>query len=337
MHFALVTEFLIINRADNKTISSLKLALAKLELDGQQQIQLGDSIAINTQSQLSLQQLALNQRNTSEDKASELKLSNSLSAQLNAQANFNSNEQSLQQQGAIRIHNLDLAQNQTALKTPAINWHGQINWQQTDTMQLTAKGALNGDKLEFTQQGEDNLLQISQNLQAQLDLRLTNNAEQLALQQKGAVNISNLAFQQKELSQLAKRILYDGKVHFTQHYTQEESAESGTQKIVLAGKLNVSGSRTELPAKKLTIAQNLSSDFTLASTLKNDTLSLDYQGSGQIDAFHFSNEQQKAKFDILNWQGEGEFKQNLGDTEQNPKLNGQFNLNLNKLQAMPCN
>jgi hypothetical protein len=220
-----------------------------------------------------------------------------------------------------------------AVNTPAINWNGKINWQQTKELKLTAKGDLNGQQLQFKQQTAEAPLQLTQSLQAQLDLLLTNNAKQLQLQQQGSVHITDLNLQQQGLSQLAKLVRYDGNLNLTQTHPSDEKAENGTQDIDLQGKLTLNQAQTELPDSKLSIAHNLSSDFALKTTIANDLLQTDYQGSGQISAFRFSNQQQTARFKRFNWNGKTQFTQNLAQSEQQPKLSGQLKLNATQIQA----
>lgn len=319
--------------ADKKQQSLLNLALVSLDLDGKQQIQLGDTIDIATQSDLALTQLSLTQENNSGEGSSKLQLSNNLNAKLNLKANFAEKKQSLQQSGAIRINNLDFQQNDIDLKTPAINWNGKINWQQTDAMQLSAKGDLNGKQLQFKQQNPESKLQLQQSLQAQLDLELKNNDKQLSLQQTGVISLNDLNLQQQGLQQLAQLIRYDGTVNFVQTQPTENQPESATQDISLQGKLALQNARTELPEQQIKIAQNLNSDFTLNTNIQNETLRLDYQGSGQIKAFNFKNAQQTAAFNTFNWRGKTSLQQNLSQTEQKPKLSGQLKLSANRIKA----
>ncbi|BBP44799.1 hypothetical protein THMIRHAS_01720 [Thiosulfatimonas sediminis] len=313
--------------------NSLELALAAMQLDGQQHITLGDDLQLKTQSNLTLKQLTFAQQDNSAETPIQRKFSSNINAKLNLQAKFAENQQSLQQTGTIQITNLAFKDKMMSLSTPAINWNGALDWQQTAALKLSVKGDLNSDNIEFTQQTPEQSLQLSQSLKAKLDLLLNNNAKQLSLQQNGTFTLDNLSLQQSGLNQQAKQIRYSGNLMLTQNHPLENQPQSGAQDIRLKGQLQLTKSHTELAESGIKINQNLSSDFTLASLINNDTLSIDYSGSGQIAALKFKSPQQSADLDTFTWQGQSKFSQAYKQTATAAELNGQFKLSAKRLNA----
>lgn len=318
----------------DKSAQKLTLSLPLFDFKGQQEVHIADNLQLSTTGALNLDTLAIQQSefNVSREKVSELKMRNQLQATLNLKAELNETGQTLQQNGSIKLRQLNLEQNNNRVQAPQIDWDGRIELNATDSAQkLDIKGKLKALNVAI----DSEQAQINNNLNADLNLKLNNSQSALQLKQQGSIQLSDLSLKQAGLIQQAAEAVYQGNVDYK--LSKSNAAEQAApQHLALNGKFKLTDSRTQIPqpetAPPLEIAHNLDSDFTLNLEMNAQNTLVDYQGKGSIRALNLKQGKQTSAIQRLNWQGNTLLNQTASETNPAIQLSGKLKLNAEQIR-----
>ncbi|MBO1924663.1 DUF748 domain-containing protein [Thiomicrorhabdus sp. 6S3-12] len=318
----------------DKSAQKLTVSLPLFDFKGQQEVHIADNLKLSTTGSLNLDNLAIQQSefNVSREKVNELKVRNQLQATLNLNAELDDAGQTLQQNGSIKLRQLNLEQNNNRVQTPQINWNGKIALSATDSQQkLEIKGKLKAQSLAVNSEQA----QINNSVNADLNLKLNNSQEALQLQQQGSIQISDLSLKQTGLIQQAAEAIYQGNVDY-QLSKSNAAEQAALQHLMLNGKFKLTDSQTQIPQSEtsdaMEIAHNLDSDFTLNLEMNAQNTLVDYQGKGTIQALKLNQGKQISTIERLNWQGNTLLDQTVSEANPAVQLSGKLKLNAERIR-----